>query len=383
MSRALAAAGWTVGVATTRRRGLADSSRSASMHHRVPPPGKDLDGFIAAIAEAIEEGGYEVVLPGAGDGALMGLSLRRGELPATLPLPAHRRVMEVADKLSLAKASERAGLGAPRTIRAGDLERDDFGFPAVVKERLHADPERMHDRVEARIVGSREEAEAQAEVIRAAGGEPLLQERLRGQLAAFSLVASREGEVVAAVQQLSERTWPPSAGVSARARTVEVDALLRERVQGLVRDLAWFGIAELQFVDSGSDGLKLIDFNGRGYGSLALAVAAGVNLPAIWAAVAGSGRPDSSVAVPGVRYQWLEADLRCALTGGAGRLRRLWDCLRYARGAAHSVWSRRDPRPAGRYLRIRAATVLRSALPFAGAGRGERRTAEHGYIPEE
>jgi predicted ATP-grasp superfamily ATP-dependent carboligase len=365
MARALAGAGWEVGVATTARRGLADASRSVARRHQVPAPGRDLSGFIRAIAEAIEEDGYELVFPGAGDSVLLALSLRRAALPATLPLPSHERVVQAVDKLTLTEAGRRAGLDPPRTVPADPQEIRGFGFPAVVKERLHADfAGSAHDRIEARIVQSQAEGATHAATIREAGGIPLLQDMAPGPLAAFCLVADRDCRIVARAQQVSGRTWPLGAGVSARARTVAVDASLEERVAALVRELEWFGLAEVQFALSEAGEPKLIDFNGRAYGSLALAVAAGVNLPAIWADVAVGGRAtQSGAARPGVRYQWMEGDLRGALAEGNGRLRRLWDCLRYSRGAAHSVWSRGDPRPAGRYLRLRAAAALRKALP--------------------
>src|SRR5680860_863382 len=103
---------------------------------------------------------------------------------------------------------------------------------------------------------------------------------------AFTALTDREGECVAIVTQVASRTWPLDAGVSARARTVAEDPALTGRIMRLLHGLRWTGLAQLQFL-TGEDGEpRLIDFNARFYGSLALAVASGPNIPAIWASTA-------------------------------------------------------------------------------------------------
>ena len=154
--------------------------------------------------------------------------------------------------------------------------------------------------------------------ITAAGGAPLIQEALDGRLAAFSSVVGEDGRLLARVQQEAERTWPRDLGCSVRARTVAVDEALAERVAALLADLGWTGLSELQFVVGADREPRLIDFNGRFYGSLALAMAAGPNLPALSAAVA-TGRPDRR---PG-RRRAAGSALPVAGGGSSGRARAL------------------------------------------------------------
>jgi hypothetical protein len=138
-----------------------------------------------------------------------------------------------------------------------------------------------------------------------------------------------------------------------------VDPRLREGVAALLERLGWFGLAQVQFLAPPGGEPRLIDLNGRFYGSLALAVGAGVNLPAIWAAAAQDRPPPPAPAqLPTVRYQWLEGDLRRAFAERRGGL--LTDVagtLRYAVGAQHSVASLRDPGPA---LRLAAGFLPRA-----------------------
>jgi hypothetical protein len=158
--------------------------------------------------------------------------------------------------------------------------------------------------------------------------------------------------------------------VTARGRTVQLDRSLAERVEALLRALGWFGLAELQFIDGQGPEPFLLDLNGRFYGSLALAVGSGSNLPAIWAALATGRAAPAASPRPGTRYQWLEGDMRCAVRARQRRASELIRTLRYGRGAHHSLGSLRDPGPALVYALRLGWRVLRRALrPTRRGGR--------------
>jgi len=352
-ARALGASGWRVGVGSPSGRGLAASSRWASRSHVVPAPELDLQGFVEAVNDASEEARYDVVF-GGGDAETLALSAQRAQIRPIVPHAPHERLVAGIDKLALTEAARRAGIATPRT-EAIDAEGSYGGpLPAIVKARLHAPllGSAGPARVEAGVVRDEATARAAIAAMREAGVEPIVQELVAGSLGALAVVVDREGQIAAAVQQVAERTWPAGVGISVRARSVDVDEALAGRVRELLGDLGWFGLAQLQFLVPLDGPPTLIDLNGRFYGSLALAVAAGVNLPAIWARLAAgevAGAPGR--AATGVRYQWLEGDLRYAASGaGGGRLAAGLDCLRYGRGAAHSVWSGEDPKPAAAAL---------------------------------
>jgi predicted ATP-grasp superfamily ATP-dependent carboligase len=356
-SRALSHAGWTVGIASPQRGGLASSSRWTHHWHRVPIPrrGSGSEAFLRATRAAIEEGEYAVVF-GGGDAEALAISAGRRSLPAPVPYAPHESVVRAFDKLELGRAAQRAGIRTPATVDATALALATApDRPMWVKARLQAVPGALSGTtlLNTTLCRDRTETIQRAAEIRGAGGQPVFQEFIPGTLMAFSVVADEEGRVVAGVQQLAERTWRPEGGVSTRAVTVPVDEEIAERVAHLVRELAWFGLAELQFVLPADGEPRLIDFNGRFYGSLSLAVAAGVNLPAIWASLAaGRPVPEPREATVGVRYHWLEGDLRRArLERRGGLIHDVVECLRYARGAEHSIWDREDPLPAIRYPR--------------------------------
>ncbi|MEA2476228.1 MAG: hypothetical protein QOC87_427 [Actinomycetota bacterium] len=362
-ARALGSAGWAVGIGS-RRRGLASSSRFTTYNHSIPLPYEDPDRFIEKINRAAVAVGYDVVF-GAGDAEILALSKARNELKVKVPYPDHEVVERALDKLELARAAERAGLSTPRTLEPKDIGAG-LEPPILVKARLHSPPGTVggQGRIEASVATTLADARRRIARIEELGAAPLVQDLVRGHLMAVVVLRDIDGKIVSCVQQEAELIWPEAAGISVRARTVPVDEDLRDGVSALLEDLSWYGLAELQFVADDDGTAWLIDLNGRFYGSLALAVGAGPDLPTKWATLA-TGAPHVGIAeaTSGVRYQWLEGDLRRAFEERRGGLARdVVDCLRYARGAKHSIWSSDDRWPAIRYIFELGWRGIRKAL---------------------
>lgn len=102
---------------------------------------------------------------------------------------------------------------------------------------------------------------------------------------------------------------------------------------------------------------RLVDGNGRFFGSMSLAVRAGVNLSDQSARlVVGLPTPTGMRGRARVRFQWLEDDLRLA-RHGPRRARALLSTVREAARSAHSTTSLRDSVP----VPVRTAVLLRSA----------------------
>jgi predicted ATP-grasp superfamily ATP-dependent carboligase len=346
--RALASAGWAVGVAAPDSRGLALWSRRCYRTHQVPPLHRSVDAFVEGVAQAVRVGGYDVVF-GSGEAEVLALSAARDALGARFPHGPHTSVLRALDKVELSADATAVGIAVPEVVPVEAVP--DEATPVVVKARLHARPEvpGAPPRIDTTVAVGRTAARRKVEAIRALGGEPQVQLFHSGRLTAYAAVRGRSGQgIVADSWQHASRIWPPDAGASSRAETVRGDEELTRRAEALLDRLDWFGLAELQFL-AGDDGVhRLIDLNGRFYGSLSLAVAAGANLPAVWADLA-VGRPAGPRvrAVPGVRYQWGTADARRALTERRGGL--LADVaatVGYGIRARHSVLDLADPGPA-------------------------------------
>jgi predicted ATP-grasp superfamily ATP-dependent carboligase len=366
--RGLHRAGWTVGVGTPTRTGLTSLSHCVGHRHLVPSLAAGEAGFLHAVEDALAQGAYEVVFA-CSDEEILTLSRNRDRLRSIVPYPSHETMLRAIDKVALAAAAQAVGISNPPTAQSGAEAQQRWGaMPMIVKERLHGTPTTSgtFTHLAPESFTDPLEVDRQMQKIRQAGGVPVVQPMIEGQLMAFTSVIDQQGTMRARVQQVAERTYPRDAGLSVRARTVAVDEQLAEQVTGLLGELGWFGLSELQFISPANGAPVLLDFNGRFYGSLALALAAGVNLPDVWARLA-TGRSLANVddALPGTRYQWLEGDLRAARERSQGPIRDLAGCLRYARGANASIWSPRDPLPG-----VLAAGKL--------AGQGARLIFKHG-----
>jgi hypothetical protein len=315
--RALARHGHEVHVAGPGDETVVARSRHVTRAHRVPWPDHDLDGFAAGIAAARPD----AVLP-ASDATLLGLSLI--DTAAARPFPPDA-VARLLDKRTWADHAAALGIAVPRILP------DDWTGPAVVKARGHG----LADRIEAVVT---HDPQPVAAAIRDSGGEPLLQEIVDGPLVAITVVTGPDGTRRAHVQQRAERVWPQPAGVSCRAVTEPADPTLLDDTLRLLKDLGWWGVAQAQFLDG-----RLIDLNGRLYGSLALAIASGVDVPNLLvdpAASGNEGRPD-------IHYSWFEGDLRRAVSERrGGLLRDLAQTIAAARRSVPVLWSASDPMPA-------------------------------------
>ena len=323
--RALGRAGHPVLVTDAGRPSLASQSKWCRGTVRVAP-GCGAD-FVAVVADLLGSGAVAAVVP-ASDVALQALGaagtdlldkreLARRGAAAGLPVPQGRAFASAAEAVA-------AGLDAPVVVKPATRVAGTSGSSVLVR-------------------GPEDHALA-AEV----AGPVVVQPYLTGAMSAVAGVV-RHGRLVAVVHQEYLRTWPADCGVASAAVTAEPD---EEREAGLLRLLAGYdGIFQAQFV-----GDALIDLNPRVYGSMPLALAAGLNLPDLHL----SPEPDRLLrARVGVHYRWTEGDLRhlrAAVTARSMTCRAAGRALRPHRAAAHSVGARDDLRP----LLHRARHVLRS-----------------------
>jgi len=290
---------------------LAGASRSCA--RRIPLSSVDSPGFSEAVAGERERHQYLTLFP-ASDAALAALDYPVGHL---------------LDKAALTEQAASVGLS---TVRSVVVENPSvlrtaaraLGYPVLIKGRLEKLPVRI----------ARNDQELPEEVTT----QLVVQPYIEGTITAFAGLLV-DGQLLAQVQQRCLRTWPVPAGVSSAAVTTTPDPDL---AQALTRLLDGYqGLFQAQFVDG-----KLIDLNPRVYGSLPLAVAAGVNLPAMACEVASGGRPHPVVGSSGVHYRWVEGDMR-HLVHQARRLGLggVAAALLPHRNTAHSVISWSDPGP--------------------------------------
>jgi predicted ATP-grasp superfamily ATP-dependent carboligase len=131
------------------------------------------------------------------------------------------------------------------------------------------------------------------------------------------------GKAVAFFAHRRLREKPPSGGVSVLSESIPIDARLREIAQRILDHVGWHGVAMVEFKVAADGTPYLMEVNARFWGSLQLAVDAGVDFPCLLYKVAVGERPDETNDYQiGIKSRWLLGDLDClylTLKGGSNR----------------------------------------------------------------
>jgi glycosyltransferase involved in cell wall biosynthesis len=342
-ARLLRAAGASVEVLTWNPRSLATASRAVD--HTVAVADAE-----AARARLAADPPEHVLA--TSDAAAIGAGLPGSALVAKPDLDAYASARGVPIPASMIFADAEGLRAAAASLPYPVVLKPEIGKPVI-------------------RAGSAADVEPFLEAIQP-GVRIVVQPVLRGPVHAVAGVV-RDGRVLAWVHQRPRRAWPDALGTSTLIVTTPPEPDLEAHAHALVRDTGHDGVFQAQFMEG-----LLLDLNLRLYGSVSLAAAAGVNLPAL--AVADHV-PDGEPlrARPGVRYRWIEGDLRLAWErvrrrpGSAARV--AWDLLPRP-GTAHgdaSTWGDLGPLVA-RVRRPRhrpgEGTTAGSASPAAGRREG-------------
>ncbi|HEX5632505.1 MAG TPA: ATP-grasp domain-containing protein, partial [Gemmatimonadales bacterium] len=188
----------------------------------------------------------------------------------------------------------------------------------------------------------------------------LLQQRIVGPgTGIFLLVWDGETRAVFAHRRLREK--PPSGGVSVLSESVAAEPDLVAQSRRLLDAFGWRGVAMVEYKRDAATGVPyLMEINGRFWGSLQLAVDAGVDFPSLLVDCAQGAPPAAPPAFRvGRRLRWCWGDVDHLLTrlrhddatlslppGSPGRGRAVLDFLAAWRpGQRVETFRLDDPRP--------------------------------------
>jgi predicted ATP-grasp superfamily ATP-dependent carboligase len=372
-ARSLAAAGHRV-LAAAPRRSLAGSARGVVPVRLAPSPLAEPAAFAAAVADLARRHRVDVLLPMV-DASVEALLAERDTLPdgTVLPFPSLAVYRRAADKHHILAAAAAAGLGVPRThlLAAADAVPPPLPFPVVIKpHRSVVANGNGRRQVTVHVARDARELAAGLAALPPAAYPVLLQEHVPGEGIGVFLLRW-QGATVAAFAHRRLREKPPAGGVSVYRESAELPPDLRAAAERLLVSLDWEGVAMIECRrDARTGRAMLMEINGRFWGSLQLAIDAGVDFPRLLVACA-TGKP---VPAPrawrvGVRSRWWWGDvdhLYLRLRHGPRRLATLAAFCRHRPGIDRFEVERlTDPLPglleAGRRLRgLTRLTVRRT-----------------------
>jgi predicted ATP-grasp superfamily ATP-dependent carboligase len=379
--RGLRVAGFSVSAVAESRPAPGHWSRSCSSRYLLPHALTDEEAFVSGLERILRAHPHALLLAGT-DASLMAVSRHRERLErhTSLGLPPHAHVVRSLDKLELGRVASSCNLPPPETaVCSGVAEARraarHFGYPVMIKPCKTV---LEIDDVLVRLASEwAPDAATLGRVVPPFGERYLVQRTLRGPIVSYAGV-SDSGRLTASAVARYHRTWPPEAGNAAFAETIEPPPELKARVLELVTKLGWRGVFQLELIGDEDGHLRAIDFNPRVYGSLGLAIAAGANIPAVWALSSVGERPAPVDARGGYRYRHGDADLRNLIyqlrsrRGGAAIA-----VARPRRRVTHAFFMARDPAPAAAQavleLRSIASRFLDETRMPARIGRPVRR----------
>lgn len=282
--RSLGARGLHVVAADSEGRSAGYYSRHASERLRYPSPRTDAEGTLRTLIHAAADRRVDLIVP-VGDELTLLLSEERARFAGmcALALPDREAYATTQDKLATLELARRHGVPAPRTAVVSTVEEArertrEFDWPIVVKPRSSS-VVREGGRLEHYEVSYAEDAAAlEAHVGRLQGRtELLLQEYCSGDGYGVELLLDR-GRPLAAFEHRRLHEVPITGGASSLRESVPLDPTLYEYSCRLLAALDWTGLAMVEF-KIGDRGPRLMEINGRVWGSLPLAVRSGVDFP--------------------------------------------------------------------------------------------------------
>lgn len=316
ITRSLGRAGYRVCICSSRAHSLAGSSRYARERARVPEPLAEPERYLDALVELVGRWGVDTLIP-VTEPALLAILGARDHFPRVdIPFAGYESFRSISDKREVLARAERVGIAVPRQWVLGSAgELTELLASAALEYPLVLKPSRSvggaaGERVKLGVSYADGAAELRelVETLPLAAFPLLLQQRIRGPgLGIFLLV--REGKVVARFAHRRLREKPPSGGVSVYSESVCLDPTLFARSAALLREFDWNGPAMIEYkLDSATGVPYLMEINGRFWGSLQLAIDAGVDFPLLLL------DPTRQAGAPpcyqtGVRLRWWLGDL--------------------------------------------------------------------------
>lgn len=312
--RSLGEAGHTVVVGERVMPSLAQASRHCSGRVRYPDPVVNPDAFIEHVAEYVRSKQVEVILPVTDITTFLVTGHRaRFEPACAIPFADARTVERAADKIDMLQTAARLGLPVPRSVvvkSATELPAD-LEYPLVIK------PARSRVRTStgwmSTAVGYANNAD---ELRRDVSSRPayefpvMLQERIVGPGSGV-FACYDKGKAVALFSHRRLRERPPWGGVSVLCESVPLPERATDYAVRLLDEIGWHGVAMVEFKNDTRDGEpKLMEINGRFWGSLQLAIDSGVDFPQLLLdSVTRRDTRDPKPYRVGVRSRWFWGDV--------------------------------------------------------------------------
>jgi len=305
------------------------ASRYAAARAVYPRPDRDPAATVAAIEQIARQHGVDLIIP-VTDAIIMPLSEARTRFDGwcQLALPSADALAVARDKARTVELARQVGVPVPATVVVESVAQalaaaKDMTWPVVLKPRWSWEY-RQREGLASYDVAFANTPDALRDRMQTLEGRcaVLLQEYCPGQGVGVELLLD-DGRPLAAFAHRRLHELPMSGGASTLRESVALDPDLYRLAVRMMGALRWTGWAMVEF-KVGSNGPRLMEINGRAWGSLPLATRSGMDFPARLASLYLEGPPSESEPVAcryavGVRCRNLELDLAWIVAAVRGR----------------------------------------------------------------
>lgn len=292
--RSLGSAGISFRVGAVRDSGMALHSRCVTKKFTYPSPYTDVESFIEVLKREAQELGDMPVLYMFSDATYLSVYAHREELSPylTLVFPEATSVEIAFNKAATYSLAKVSGVDTIPTFMPESSTEVEYlstllTYPAVLKTRRSVTWNKglgVFGSAEF-IVDAPSLQKSFLQVKEAVGEAPLVQTFLRGEEYGVEMLALK-GKVIGEVTHHRIRSLRPTGGASVLKETLQsgdLKSALESYAHILVEKLSWTGPIMVEFkVDSDTREPKLMEINGRFWGSLPLSIAAGVDMPVLY-----------------------------------------------------------------------------------------------------
>jgi predicted ATP-grasp superfamily ATP-dependent carboligase len=282
-----------------------------------PSPIQEEEAFQDSVLKEMQRGCYKVIFPITDITSILIAQMRDALEPLVrVPIASTEQIRRVQDKREVLLAARKLGIACPETFMlhaSDDLDAvgERLHYPVVLKPRLSW-LRRNHEWISGGVQYASDAQDLKKKYLLSHSliPNPLVQERIDGEGRGVFLLLWK-GELKAAFCHRRLREKPPWGGVSVYCESISLDPEIVDKSYRLLQAFDWQGPAMVEFKMDTQDGqAKLMEINGRFWGSLQLALDAGMNFPLMYYRLAmGEDVPSQTCYRVGVRSRWLLGDL--------------------------------------------------------------------------
>lgn len=317
-TRALGQRGIPVYVGADAPASLAWRSRYCAGTFQYPSPWTRPQEYATSVLESAKHFDVAVLLPMT-DVAVELIGSRARDLPGTvaIPIPSLAQYRQLSNKYELTHWAKMNGVPVPESLFLPDgaVEKvlDQITrWPVIVKPGASLISRNgLWVKTSVHVAGNADELLHLYEEHWYLKQPSLIQQRIVGEgQGVFGLFSQGRPLALFAHRRLREK--PPGGGVSVLRESIPLARPITDYAVKIVQSAQWHGVAMVEFkVDRESGVPYLIEVNGRFWGSLQLAIDAGVDFPWLTYQLATAGRLESAEVSyrVGVKSRWFLGDL--------------------------------------------------------------------------